>query len=159
MINALLFSWDKNLSYMQRLLADVPQEKMIYQPEARVNHPAWLLCHMNLYHPVIVAMLQGQPVIDPKDHPFGMASKPLADASIYPAKAKLLEDFAAGHAAVGQALRNVDTAVLQQPTPLERWQTAMGNLDTTLTYLMITHESTHLGQLSAWRRVQGLPSV
>ena len=28
-----------------------------------------------------------------------------------------------------------------------------------LNYLMTLHESTHLGQVSVWRRVQGMPAV
>ena len=32
LIDAVLFTWDKNLDYTRRLLADVPEDKMALQP-------------------------------------------------------------------------------------------------------------------------------
>jgi len=49
--------------------------------------------------------------------------------------------------------------LLDQAVVLERWQQFMPTAGIALPYLMLVHENTHFGQLSAWRRVQGLPSV
>lgn len=161
MIDNLLYCWDKNTGYAQRLMADVPQEKMIYQPAPGINHPAWLFSHLNLYHPVIVAVLRGQPFEDTKNHRFGMQSKPQSDASIYPSKVDLVAAYAKGHEDVAKAMRDVGEKRLEDEVPLQRWRESMHmkSIGMLLTYLMVQHESTHLGQLSVWRRVQGMPSV
>ena len=159
MIESLLFSWDKNLGYAQRLVADIPDERMVFQPGPGMNHPAWVLCHLNLYHPVIVSLIKNEPFDDPKGHKYGMTSKPVRDPAAYPAKGDLVETFIQGHADVTHALRSADPTALQAPVTLERWKDAMSTVNLALGYLMVLHESVHLGQLSAWRRVQGLKSV
>ncbi len=159
MIEALLFSWHKNVEYAQKLVADVADDRMVYQPAANMNHPAWVFSHLNAYHPVIVSMVNDQPFDDPKDHPFGMKSKPLADTAAYPSRGQLIESFCNGHEDVDRALRSVGTRALQGPVQLKRWAGTMPTVGVALVYLMIVHESTHLGQLSAWRRVQAMPSV
>jgi hypothetical protein len=158
-IDTLLFSWDKNLDYATKLVADVPQDRMVYQPEVGMNHPAWVLSHLNAYHPVIVSLVRGETFDDPKEHPFGMKSKPVADVAVYPPKAQLVESFIQGHHDVTAALRTAGPGVLQGEVPLERWIRYFPSVGVVLGYLMLVHESTHFGQLSAWRRVQGMPSV
>jgi hypothetical protein len=107
----------------------------------------------------MVGMLLNRPFEDPKTHKFGMQSKALPDRSLYPSKAQLLADFEHGHADVAAALRTGGDAALEATTPLERWRTGMPKVGIVLGYLMLVHESTHLGQISVWRRVQGMPSV
>lgn len=158
-IEGLLFSWDKNLGYGQRLVADLSDEQMGLQPGPGMNHPAWVLSHLNAYHPVIEAVVKGELFEDPVGHKFGMKSKPEADRSIYASKDKLVADFVAGHGRVEEALRAADDSVFAKAVVLERWVKFMPTAGVALPYLMLVHENTHFGQLSAWRRVQGLPSV
>lgn len=158
-IDGLLLGWNRNLDYAKRLLADVPEDRMIYQPAVNMNHPAWIFSHLNLYHPVITAMLTGHEVTDPKGHKFGMQSKPQCDASLYAGKTELIGEYERGHNAVVDALRTDGEGVLARATPLERWRDAMPQIGVALPYLMLVHESTHLGQVSVWRRIQGMPSV
>lgn len=158
-IEGLLFSWGKNLAYGQNLVADLSDEQMGVQPVPGMNHPAWVLSHLNAYHPVIEHVIKGELFDDPKDHPFGMKSKPEADRSVYASKEKLVADFVAGHERVEKALRAAGDAVWTKPIVLERWVQVMPTAAIGLPYLMLVHENTHFGQLSAWRRVQGLPSV
>ena len=155
---SLLIPWDKNAEYAERLVADLTEAQMIHQPGEGMNHPAWILSHLNAYHPVLLAMLTGQTFEDPKGHPFGMQSKPESDASLYASKDQLLADFNKGHVEVREAL-NAAGESLAGPMTLERWKGPFPTIGSALGYLMVFHESTHLGQLSAWRRVQGLPSV
>jgi hypothetical protein len=159
MIDALLLGWDRNLDYAKRLLADVPEDRIAYQPALNMNHPAWIFSHLNLYHPVMKAMLTNGAFDDPKNHRFGMQSKAMPDASLYASKHALIEEFERGHHEVAQSLRNVGQPALEMQTPLERWRAQMPQVGMVLAYLMLVHESTHLGQLSVWRRVQGMPSV
>lgn len=162
-IQGLLYCWNKNLQYGRRLVEDLTDEQMVLQPapvgNAPANHPAWVFSHLNAYLPAIQALIKGEEFDDPKQHPFGMLSKPEADAKLYPPKAELIQEFVAGHENVGELLRDCTEEIFQQPVSLPRWSPIMPNLGTALPYVMINHENMHLGQISAWRRIQGLPSV
>ncbi len=158
-VKSLLIPWDKNAEYAERLVGDLNAEQMIHQPGEGMNHPAWIVSHLNAYHPVLVAMLNGQTFDDPKGHKFGMQSKPESDASIYQPKDQLMAEFTKGHNEVRDALNAAGDNGLSAAMTLERWKGPFPTVGSALGYLMVFHESTHLGQLSAWRRVQGLPSV
>ncbi|MEM8783010.1 MAG: DinB family protein [Planctomycetota bacterium] len=162
-VDALQREWDLNTGYAASLVADLSEEQMTRQPGCDagpgLNHPAWLLSHLHAYHPVIVALLQGEPFDDPKQHRFGMLSKPESDASVYLPKGELVAAYAEGRASVVDALQMVTAETLEAPMSLARWQGKFPQAGSILPYLMAHHESLHLGQLSAWRRVQGLPAV
>ena len=160
LVKGLLFGWQKNVDYGCKLVADLDEQQMGLQPNNdAVNHPAWIMAHLNVYHPVMVALIKGEPFDDPKGHQFGMQSAPQPDLSIYPPKLQLVETWEIGHEQVGQALESAGDAAMDQPMPLERWKTAMPTVGQALPYIMLIHENIHLGQISAWRRIQGLPSV
>jgi hypothetical protein len=162
-IQGLLFGWKKNLDYGPRLVADLSEDQMIAQPatnpELPANHPAWVFSHLNVYVPVVSAIIAGEAFADPKDHRFGMQSKPEQDRSFYPSKTELINEFVAGHEKVVRQLETADDSILANEIQLERWKSIMPNAGIALPYLMLNHENNHLGQLSAWRRIQGLPSV
>ena len=94
-----------------------------------------------------------------KNHPFGMLSKPESDASIYASKEELVNAFVEGHHKVAELLEARGPEVFEQSVTLPRWASIMPTAAVALPYLMMNHENIHLGHLSAWRRVQGLPSV
>ena len=162
-IQGLLFAWKKNLDYAPKLIADLTEEQMVSQPAADPgtpsNHPAWVLSHLNVYLPIIESIIKGEDFDDPKEHQFGMLSKPLADRSEYASKQELIGEFVRGHERIIGLLESADDSVLGNPIKLPRWQTVMPFAGIALPYLMLNHENCHLGQVSAWRRIQGLPSV
>ena len=155
----LLNSLRLNGEYAAQLTADVAEDQKVRQPAEGMNHPAWLLSHLNVYHPVAAALLRGKTPADPMDHEFGMKSAPLPDPSAYKPLATLRDDFADGHAEVESALRSATLEDLSAPPPIERWRGRFGSVAEMMTYLLVRHESLHLGQLSAWRRAAGLPRV
>jgi hypothetical protein len=162
-IQGLSHAWKKNSEYAERLVSDLYSEQMILQPapegKAAANHPAWILSHLNVYVPIINAMVQGVAFEDPKDHQFGMNSKPESDGAIYASKDDLLKEFVEGHESVAKLLESADASFLENDISLERWKSVMPKVGIALPYLMLLHENQHLGQLSAWRRIQGMPSV
>ncbi len=162
-VQSLRIEWDLNTAYAASLVADLTLEQMTGRPGDEVgpglNHPAWILSHLSVYHPIVVALLRGEAFTDPKQHQFGMLSKPEADGSIYLPKEQLVAAYAAGRRAVVEALDEVTAETLEAPMSLERWRGRFPQAGSILPYLMAHHESLHLGQLSAWRRVQGLPAV
>lgn len=162
-IKGLLYCWEKNSQYGPKLVADLSDDQMVLQPapdgHAPSNHPAWVFSHLNVYLPVMQALIKGEDFEDPKQHPFGMLSKPEMDASIYKPKAELLDEFAQGHEQVKNLLSECSLEIFDQPVRLERWAAIMPTVGSALPYIMLNHENQHFGQISAWRRIQGLPSV
>lgn len=162
-VSSLLIEWNLNTDYAAKLVADLSPEQMLHQPgtDAGVglNHPAWILSHLHVYHPVMVDLMTGKPPEDPKGHRFGMGSKPESDSSVYMPKDELVAAYLDGRASVVNAIEAVSAETLSTAMPVERWQPKFPKVGSILPYLMAHHESLHLGQLSAWRRVQGLPAV
>ena len=158
-----IFCAEKNLDYGPKLVADLDQSQMTLQPAkdpaAPSNHPAWVFSHLNVYLPIISAALKGELFDDPKDHKFGMQSKPSDDASIYETKEQLVTAYIEGHQAVIDQLKSGDASILDHPIELERWRAFFPTAAVLLPYLLCNHENQHLGQISAWRRIQGMPSV
>ncbi|MBL8892770.1 MAG: DinB family protein [Planctomycetaceae bacterium] len=161
-IEGLIYGYKKNMDYATKLVADLSDEQMVAQPAgsaAVANHPAWVLSHLNIYLPVMVALIEGRTFADPKGHEFGMQSKPELGRGRYAAKEKLITEFTVGHEQVIESLRREGEAALNREMTLERWKPIMPQVGIALPYLMLVHENTHLGQLSAWRRIIGLPPV
>lgn len=161
-IQGLVYSFRKNMDYASKLVADLNEEQMVMQPplgDRPANHPAWVLSHLNVYLPIMEALIDGVEFEDPKTHEFGMLSHPENDRSRYASKESLLGTFLSGHEQVIRKLEAVGPNVLEQETTLERWKPIMPHVGLVLPYLMLNHENTHLGQLSAWRRILGLPAV
>ena len=158
-----LFAWNKNLEYGQKLVADLADDQMALQPapagQAPSNHPAWVFSHLNVYVPIIASIIRNEEFEDPKPHPFGMLSKPEADRSIYAPKDELIEAFVKGHEVVAALLADSDDSIFQNEIQLPRWKGVMPTASIALPYLMFNHENGHFGQISAWRRIQGMPSV
>jgi len=84
---------------------------------------------------------------------------PSGDASQYPSKATLLRALEAAHAAIAAALQAVPESRWPETTPLEAVRGFLPTVGDCFVLAMAAHENMHLGQLSAWRRVQGLGRV
>ncbi len=157
MIDGLLYGYSRNLEYAERLCAGLDDATAVSQPKPGMNHACWILSHLNIYHPVVAAIITGDSFPDPKDHPFGMGSAPEKPNVPYPPVGRLVAEFRSGHETVEKLLRARDVSVFQNDVPLARWKDRMPTAGRALPYLMLVHENQHLGQLSGWRRAMGLP--
>ncbi len=159
--SAILISWRRNGAYGLRLVGDLTDPQMTAQPVAGrvMNHPAWIVSHLNVYSPIAEAMLMGEGFVDPLDHRFGQKSKVSLDATEYAPRGALAAEYARWHERVERALEHARDDVFTAQTPLERWRAMHPRTGDMLVTLLVKHESTHLGQLSAWRRAMGLPAV
>jgi hypothetical protein len=156
----LLHTWNLNLGYAKRLVADISDERMAFQPAAHMNHAAWVLGHLACTADMLGAMIGVQPVCPPEwvAH-FDWNSSPSGDASLYPAKAVLLKALEDAHAGIAAALPSVSETRWSEPTPIEAVRGFLPTLGDSFVFVMAAHENMHLGQVSAWRRVQGLGRV
>jgi hypothetical protein len=159
--SAILITWRRNGAYGRRLVEDLSPERWLAQPVVGVvmNHPAWVLSHLNVYAPIAAAMCRREAFEDPLDHRHGQKSGVSPDPGEYAEPAALLAEYSRLHDAAQAALEAADDEVFAEANPLERWRAVHPRVGDMLVTLMVKHESGHLGQLSAWRRAMGLPSV
>jgi len=155
MLDGLKYCYERNLDYMTRLCQDLDDSLAASQPLPGMNHPLWVLSHLNIYHSIMLCILENQEFPDPKDSPYGMGSSP-AGGDYLPV-ARLLENYQAGVQSVLYRLERSTPAVLSNPVSLPRWQSRMPVAEKALPYLMLVHENQHIGQISAWRRAMQLP--
>ncbi len=156
--SAIAITWERNASYAQRLLAGVTPEMITAQPVPGrvINHPAWIMSHLNLYAGIAVSLARGEAIEDPAEHRFGAKSEPLPDSRAYDAPEQLLSRWQQLHQEGMAALKVADERRTGAPTPIERWRSLHPTVGDMLVTLMVKHEAGHLGQLSAWRRAMGL---
>lgn len=159
--HAILITWKRNGAYARRLVEDLAENQWLAQPVPGVllNHPAWIISHLNVYAPIAADLASRNPFTDPLDHPFGQKSQVSPDPRTYSPPATLLADYTRLHDLAERALESAVDSVFSEPNPLERWRTVHPLVGDMLVTLMVKHESGHLGQLSAWRRAMQLPSV
>lgn len=147
------------LNYCRLLTADIEDARMSDLPVAGANHPAWVLGHLAVCTDY-AAKLVGLPRACPAEwHKlFGPGSRAVADRAAYPGKNELLSALAAGHERVSAGVANADPEAMRQPQNLI-FQQHFPTIGDMVAHLMTTHPCTHLGQLSAWRRFNGMPAV
>jgi DinB superfamily len=161
MLDLLLPTYNFNLTYAQKLAADVPDDQMCAQPvPGRVmNHPAFVLGHLAWASDNGLKLLGQEPALTGEWKELViMGAKPLADRSRYPAKDLLLKALESAHARLAAAVATAAPEVFAQPAP-ERMRARFPTVGNMLLGLMTAHEASHLGQFSAWRRAMGFPSV
>ncbi len=161
MINHLLHVQGMNHWYLSALVKDLTEEQMVAQPVKgqTLNHAAWVLGHLATGCDFALSLM-GQKRVSPEsyDSLCGMNSKPQNDRKLYPSKADLLKTVDAGYKAVAAALKQFPAAKMSEPMAKEMahiWPT----VGDAIVFMVTAHDPTHLGQLSAWRRALGLPSV
>jgi hypothetical protein len=149
------------LTYAQKLVADLGDARLCDQPVPgrAMNHAAFTLGHLAWVSEAGGNLLNAPSLGMPdRKELFGMGSQPSSDRSIYPTKAELLGWLEAGHARLVEAVFETKAEVFTQPAP-ERMRARFPTMGSLILGLMTSHEATHLGQLSAWRRALGLPAV
>lgn len=160
MNKSILATFGFNLQYTQMLLADVPQEKMCEQPGGLTNHPTWIVGHLAISCNFTGQLLGFDPVCPPEwDKLFGMESQPTNNPSQYPSKDELTKKLQEGHARAAKAFGEVAAEDLAKPNPVESLSPMFPTVGDMAVFMLTSHEAIHLGQISAWRRAQGLPSV
>ncbi len=162
--SAVAITWKRNAAYGLRLVEELRPEQLVAQPPGLpkgivMNHPAWILCHLNLYADIAVSLALARPFEDPAEHRYGARSVPVPDAGAYDRKDRMVAKWKESHEAGEAALAAATAELTSLPNPLERWRALHPTVGDMLMTLMVKHESGHLGQLSAWRRACALPGV
>ena len=146
--------------YCRKLVADITDERLAEQPMAGVNHPAWILGHLAWTADGALGMLGAQKAL-PADWVtlFSRGSKPSAQRGLYPSKNDLLRAVEQGYQQVRHRAASAGPEQLSRPTTNPRAKEVLPTLKEMVAFLLSGHMGVHLGQLSSWRRMIGLPPI
>ncbi len=155
--------------YAKRLIAGIPVDRFarFAAPGKQViesNHPAFVLGHLSLY-PVNVVRLLGLDTasVQPSERFTKLFSKDAkcqddAHGIIYPSMQEVSEVFFSTYELALAAMRDATDSQLaaENPvdTPLKQVCPTLGSM---LGFYLTGHVAMHLGQLSTWRRMEGMP--
>jgi hypothetical protein len=148
------------MQYCRTLVGDIADERMTEQPLAGVNHPAWILGHLALTAAGTLEKL-GVPKTLPAEWAalFGAGSKPSAARGVYPSKDELLRAVEQSYQQLRQQAATASPEQLSRPTTNSRVKEALPTFKEVVAFLLSGHMGVHLGQLSSWRRMIGLPPI
>ena len=166
--NVIADSLQLSLGYADRLLKDVEPERFarFASPGGQPidsNHPAFVLSHLCIYAPRIIEQLgRDDLAVAVEDQIANTGSKDAkcvddADGSIYAEMGQVVETFQNGYSNAEMALREAADDLLQQPNPGEgRMVELFPTLGSMHAFYCGGHMMMHLGQFSAWRRMESM---
>lgn len=157
------------VGYADRLLRGVPADRFprFAAPGGVIvtsNHPAFIYGHLSLYAPKVLRQV-GHPAPPVPEHFEERFSKDAAcvddpDLDLYPRLQEVVEFFTEGHRMVSTALRSTPDDVFQQPNPAAgRMRDLFPTIGSVQAFYCGGHMMMHLGQMSAWRRMEGMPAA
>lgn len=159
MRDLLIWSLENARQQTLKLVEDLREEQICRQSTAGENHPAWILGHLILGDNYLLSMLKFQKL--PADFSdllikYGPDSKPISGAGNYESKDFLVERLTQTGLLRANAVSRIKD--FGQPTPdktLAQTQPTIGHH----LQMLVFHEGHHCGQLSSWRKSQGLSAV
>ncbi|TWT57897.1 hypothetical protein KOR42_12640 [Thalassoglobus neptunius] len=164
-------SLQMSLSYAERLLKDVAADRFarfanVGGVVVESNHPAFVIGHLSLYPTVIVEQLGGNgSSLLPSEKSQEVFSKTAAcqddpDGVIYPPMEEVVRSFFQGYEAALGELKKTPDAEFQKPNPGEgRTVELFPSIASMHAFYCGGHMMMHLGQFSAWRRMEGMGSA
>jgi hypothetical protein len=148
------------MRYGRALVSDVADDRMAEQPLAGVYHPAWILGHL-AFSADSGAALTGNEKLLPREWEglFGAGSKVSSVRGDYAPKDELLRAFEQSYERLRRLATEATTETLTKPSPSARMRDNLPIVQDGIVFLLTGHLGVHLGQLSAWRRMNGLPPL
>jgi hypothetical protein len=148
------------VGYCRLLVEDVSDDRFAEQPLVGINHPAWTLGHLAVTAEKGAALFGGESEL-PEDWgaKFGPGSTPTSARSDYPSKADLIEAVDEAFERFRSAASAATPEQLSAPSTHPRTKRALPQVKDLAAFLMTGHFGIHLGQLTMWRRLIGLPHM
>jgi hypothetical protein len=158
------------LNYGMNLAQDIPEEKFARKPQfnnqvINMMHPAFAYGHLATYPKKILTLLElkNDNLKVPEDYykifEKGQVCHDDLEANIYPSKNEILENFRYSMQVVAESLSQADITVFDKVNPFPAAIDRFPTVGAFVSYLLSAHISGHLGQISSWRRSQGLGAV
>ncbi len=148
------------LRYCHMLVVEIGDERMAEQPMPGVNHPAWILGHLCFSADRGRSLLGHDKILPEEWTPrFGPGSKLTAVRGEYPAKEVLLNAVDVGFELLRRQAGNATPEQFAKPNPNPFSKDILHTTKDAVAFLLTGHLGVHLGQLSVWRRMQGIPAL
>lgn len=154
--------------HADRLLAGIPPARahrraVVGGVQVAANHPVFIMGHLSLYPARVLRMagLDPAPVaVPPEWETLFKAGAPCVDdarGDTYPPIDRLVDAYRHGYDHAIAAIEPLPDQHLQASNPDEGYRTHFPLVGNALLVLLCSHPAMHLGQLSTWRRCEGLP--
>jgi len=164
--NIIADSLQVSIGYAERLLKDVPAVRFARFASAggvavEANHPAFIYGHLSLYAPKVLIQI-GHPAPAVPDQFDLMFSKDAScrddvDGDLYPSMDEITSFFFEGYRMVSGAVRSTPDSTFEQENPATgRMAQLFPTLGSVQAFYCGGHLMMHLGQMSTWRRIEGL---
>ena len=165
LIHSIIAQYDFNLQWAKKLVEDLDRDQMTKCPHIGFeNHPAFTLGHLVTGSAMMAEDLGGTFLVPEgwkelfiRNGP-GDPTLPTTNVKAYPEKNILLDELRKQHELVKELLLISDENKFNEKIKW-RFNTYFPTLLDLVIFMCLSHESMHLGQLSAWRRAMKLPSA
>jgi hypothetical protein len=148
------------MQYCRMLVQDVADERLVDQPLPGVNHPAWILGHLAFSADRARSLIGEEKELPASWTPlFGPGSKLTSSRSDYPSKVELLRTVEHDFERLRQQAAAATPEQLAHPSTNPYTKDALPTVKDGVAFLLTGHMGVHLGQLSSWRRMIGLPPL
>ncbi len=141
------------------LCDDIAEDKFSSMCGTSINHPAFVLGHISYYAGICVELLGGTPQFEDGEAELYQIGVECNESAPYPSKEALLKRFEDRCEFAASFIESCDEATLAtsaKDTPFaERFET----LGQVASFMLTSHPSFHIGQISGWRRVAGMGSA
>ena len=156
--------------FLGRFLAGFTEENRTRQADHLPNHAMWVLGHVSVFMHHVAGLIDGRPMpvgdfVDADGHAggserfdvksIGYASKPAADASLYPTLERGRAIFEAAVDRLAAAVRAADDATLEREVDWGGTKIALGSFVGRLVF----HNGFHAGEIADLRRALGFEGV
>jgi hypothetical protein len=143
--------------YLGTLVQDIPEARMAEQFPGVPNHPAWHLGHLAVSADQLIEVFGGKRRFDEATWgKYGMGSTPVGDRAAYPSKEECLSMFDERRNALVAAFLAAPPERLTAGNPVASLAAQLPTIADLATFLILTHEGMHFGQLATWRKAAGM---
>jgi hypothetical protein len=161
MSNILLWTLQKTREQTLKLVEDLSEEQMCLQSKTGENHPVWVLGHLLLGDVYLLSMLEIRELSE--DFPelldkYGPENMPTGEDGFYHSKSVLVERLSETGLLKLESVGRMTKEELTRPTPDKMLAQTQPTVEHHL-FALAVHEGHHGGQLSAWRKRQGLKPI
>jgi DinB superfamily len=165
LIPSIIAQYDFNLQWASKLVEGLDHDQMTTSPfPGFENHPAFTLGHLVTASALMAEDLGGNYLVPEgwkelfqRKGP-GDPALPTSDLKLFPEKNILLRELNKQHEIVKKLLLLCDEKKLNEKIKW-RFDIYFPTMHDLVIFMCVSHESMHLGQLSAWRRAMKLPSA
>lgn len=148
----------RNFELLKATLSDFSDADILARPCPNANHPAWQLGHLISVEGRMLANFNpSAPSTLPMDYEkkFTKETAGNNDASFFPKKSEILDQFAKTRGAVVAWVKTLKPADLDNPTP-EKYRNFVPTLGHLISFIP-DHTAVHIGQFQVLRRKLGKP--